>query len=86
MTSLIAPKRFHLTDDSSPTGNAPNRAGTFCVWPLDGKGDVWPFRESPFEDYGTEFSPDVKWVAYTSDESGYEVYAEPSPSVGARER
>jgi len=41
------------------------------VWLLDREsGQAKPFLTSPFEEGALQFSPDGKWVAYTSNESG----------------
>jgi len=43
-----------------------------------------PFFESPFRETGGAFSPDGRWVAYMSDESGVrEIYVRPFPGPGA---
>lgn len=43
----------------------------------------FPIVQSPGTDYYGMFSPDGKWVAYLSDESGRgEIYVEPSPGPG----
>jgi len=48
-------------------------------------GRVRPFLNSPFEEGFPEFSPDGRWIAYTSDESGREeVYAQPFPGPGGK--
>ena len=48
------------------------------VLPLDGDGKPTPFLQTPFNELDGHFSPDNKWVAYTSNESGRnEVYARP---------
>jgi len=42
-----------------------------------------PFLSTPFEEGSARFSPDGKWIAYTSDESGQdEVYVQPFPKGG----
>ena len=44
-----------------------------------------PFVETDANEVSPSFSPDGRWVAYASDESGrYEVYAKPFPGPGAR--
>jgi serine/threonine-protein kinase len=46
-----------------------------------------PFLDSPSFEGGAMFSPDGKWVAYTSNESGqYEVYVRPFPGSGGQQR
>jgi serine/threonine protein kinase len=45
----------------------------------------YPFLRTPFNEYYGEFSPDGKWVAYVSDESGrYEIYVTPFPGPGGK--
>ena len=44
-----------------------------------------PFVNSPFNDGYPDFSPDGRWLAYGSSESGiYEVYVRPFPGPGGR--
>jgi Tol biopolymer transport system component len=44
-----------------------------------------PFIETPDREHSPEFSPDGKWLAYTSDASGRnEVYVQPYPGPGPR--
>ena len=43
-----------------------------------------PWFESPFRETGGAFSPDGRWIAYVSDESGVrEIYVRPYPGPGA---
>ena len=64
-----------------------------------GQPDIWlleirdgatpvPFRNGSSSEWGAAFSPDGRWIAYASDESGrFEVYLEPVPgNPGARVR
>jgi Tol biopolymer transport system component len=53
--------------------------------PLTGKSKPVPFQTTPFRERRGQLSPDGKWVAYTSDESGgNEVYAQSFPAGGAQ--
>jgi serine/threonine protein kinase len=57
------------------------------VWalPTDGEGEPIPFLRSEFIEMQPQFSPDGKWVAYASDESGrFEVYVAPFPGPGRK--
>jgi Tol biopolymer transport system component len=57
------------------------------VLPLDGNGPAQPrpFLQTEFNEEGGKFSPDGKWVAYQSDESGRpEVYVLPYPGPGGK--
>jgi len=48
--------------------------------PVDGERKPTPFLQSEFNECQGQFSPDGKWVAYSSDESGrYEIYVRPFP-------
>jgi len=43
------------------------------------------FLQTPFDERSAQFSPDGRWVAYDSDESGrYEVYVAPFPGPGGK--
>jgi eukaryotic-like serine/threonine-protein kinase len=53
------------------------------VLPLFGDGEPSSFIESPFFDAGSQFSPDGRWLAYNSNETGRsEVYVVPFPGPG----
>ena len=57
------------------------------IWSLTLAADskLQPFLESTFRKRQGRFSPDGKWVAYTSNESGRdEVYVVPNPGPGGK--
>src|SRR5437867_2756230 len=57
------------------------------LWVLPLTGDRKPFvyLQTPFEETGGKFSPDGKWVAYRSDESGRnEIYIQSFPTSGMK--
>ena len=57
------------------------------IWilPLDGDRQPFPFLQTPFNELGARFSPDGRWVAYTSDETGVpEVYVQSFPASGGK--
>jgi eukaryotic-like serine/threonine-protein kinase len=59
----------------------------FDIWalPLDGDKKPIPLVRTPFEERDAQFSPDSKWIAYQSNESGrFEIYVQPFPGPGAR--
>ncbi len=71
-------------------GHAP-----FDVWtaPVEGGanhprlGTPEPFLRGPFHGLGPRFSPDGRWLAYFSNETGtYEVYVRPFPGPGPQTR
>ena len=52
---------------------------------LNGERTPVPYLETEFNEWLGEFSPDGRWVAYQSNESGkYEIYARPFPSGGGK--
>jgi Tol biopolymer transport system component len=58
----------------------PKNKGDLWVLPMTGEGKPWPFVNTQFDETQGEFSPDMHWVAYQSDESGgYEIYIRPFP-------
>ena len=55
------------------------------IAPLDSPRALRPFVATPADEYMPAISPDGKWLAYVSDESGRsEVYLRPVPGPGAR--
>jgi Tol biopolymer transport system component len=55
------------------------------VFPLSPKGDAWPYLETAADERQGQFSPDVRWVAYSSNESGAsEVYVRKFPDTGGK--
>jgi dipeptidyl aminopeptidase/acylaminoacyl peptidase len=59
----------------------------FDLWvlPLDGNGEPYPFLQGPAGEATTTFSPDGRWLAYASEESGtWEVYVTTFPQPSRR--
>ena len=55
--------------------------GDIWVLPLAGDRKPFPFAQTPFAEGGGQISPDGRWIAYYSDETGRnEVYVRPFPS------
>jgi Tol biopolymer transport system component len=55
------------------------------IWVVSPGGDPVPFLLTPFDERSPRFSPDGKWLAYVSDESGRnEVYVQPFPGPGPK--
>lgn len=81
-------------DNQSPVAASPD--GGTVVFTTTSGGDLWilpsagdrqprPFFTSPFTESNGAFSPDGRWLAYTSNESGrLEIYAQPFPSGGRK--
>ena len=62
-------------------------SGELWVLPLFGDRKPFPLQQKPFRAELGRFSPDGRWVAYTSNESGRaEVYVTPFPGPGGRWR
>ena len=67
--------------------HAPGPKTGWDVWvlPLAGERKPIPFVQTEFTEVQGQFSPDGKWLAYASDESGlFEVYVRPFPSPGGK--
>ena len=61
------------------------RQADLWLFPMHGDGKPAPYLQSPFKEYNAQFSPDGRWMAYTSDESGrFEVYVQPFPGPGGK--
>ncbi len=57
------------------------------IWILHVSGDrkPQPFLRTQFNETAPSFSPDGRWLAYASDESGrYEIYVQPYPGPGGK--
>jgi Tol biopolymer transport system component len=57
------------------------------IWRLDLKGTpkASPIVQTPFNEHNSRLSPDGKWMAYSSNESGRdEIYIQPYPQGGSR--
>lgn len=63
----------------------PKTRGNLWVLPIDGDRKPAAFLQTEFHETRAQFSPDGKWVAYDSDESGrFEVYVRPFPSGASK--
>ncbi len=72
---------FILYEDIEPNTNKPD----LWVLPMSGDRHPMPFLQTQFEERQGQFSPDGRWVAYVSDESGrYEVYVQSFPAGGGK--
>src|SRR5262245_17971019 len=80
------------TESWSPDGKAlsvvewsPSDGGGISILPLEGDRKPRSFLQTPFTESFSAFSPNGRWIVYTSDESGrYEVYVRPYPGPGGK--
>jgi eukaryotic-like serine/threonine-protein kinase len=81
-----------IPSDWSPDGryllysdNDLNDADDIWAWPLTGDPKPIPVVSTPFSDQSAQFSPDGKWIAYQSNESGrFEIYVQAFPASGGK--
>ncbi len=72
---------------ASPDGKTVAFVQNGDIWmlPLEDERTPYPFLESPANEATPRFSPDGRWLAYSSNESGTdEVYVVPFPGKGAK--
>ena len=64
---------------------SPQTGHDIFVLPTDGERKPFPFLHTAAMENGGALSPDGRWIAYNSDESGrYEVYVESFPTHGGK--
>ena len=66
---------------------AMGEGGATDIWtvPLNGPRTPRALVATSAREFGPEFSPDGRWIAYVSDESGaYEIYVVPYPGPGGK--
>jgi Tol biopolymer transport system component len=57
-------------------------SGDVWILPMMGDRKPMPFLQTPFSENAAQFSPDGKWVAYWSNESGIQqIYVQPFPQA-----
>src|SRR5260221_8374625 len=88
---IQAPGSF--TADGKRLAFAQGPPGKFNIWTIpiesDGSGlkagNPEPFLQSPFRELRPTFSPDGRWLAYQSDETGtFEIYVRAFPDKGVK--
>jgi Tol biopolymer transport system component len=63
----------------------PKAASDVWALPMTGEQKAFPVLQSSFDEIGGQFSPDGRWLAYGSNESGrYEVYVRTFPEAGGK--
>ena len=77
---------LRLGDPSTGSGQALSTSSGQVPSASSGRvGKAEPFLRTPFNETTPRFSPDGRWLAYVSDESGrYEVYVQPYPGPGGK--
>jgi serine/threonine-protein kinase len=85
---LLQSDRLQMPLSFAPDGRllfseeVPNHRRDINVLSLDGSRRVESLVHSPGQDGNAEVSPDARWLAYDSDESGqFEVYVRPYPDT-----
>ena len=69
------------------SSGVPGTGSDIWVLPLSGDRKPIPFLQTEFLEEDPQFSPDGRWIAYTSNESGREeVYVAPFPGPGRKWR
>jgi Tol biopolymer transport system component len=82
---LLATDQFKIPFSWSADGKfllyfsgGPNSAGDLWILPMTGDRKPFVFLKTPFDEVWGQFSPDGRWVAYDSNETGrFEVYVRP---------
>ena len=84
---------FAFADDWSKDGKyiifemdgGPQNKSDLWIMPIDGDRTPFPYLQTQFSETHSRFSPDGKWVAYSSDESGRaEIYVQSFPVSGGK--
>ena len=71
----------------STTIQQPNTRRDIWALPVDSQRMPFPVVETPFNEGNAQFSPDGRWIAYQSDESGrIEIYMQPFRGPGRKVR
>ncbi|MCI0417362.1 hypothetical protein L0222_31745, partial [bacterium] len=87
---LLQPSTYIIACDWSPDGKHilydrldPIQKQDIWVLPLFGERKPFPFLATPAGEWGGQFSPDGRWIAYLSGESGRnQIYMKPFPGPG----
>ena len=88
--TIITTREQILSSDWSPDGTtlcidhySPQTQSNISLLSVGGDGKLRPFVQTAYNEFGGRFSPDGKWIAYGSDETGQmEVFVRPFPGPG----
>jgi eukaryotic-like serine/threonine-protein kinase len=89
---LLRSGAWKAPDDVSPDGQFliyetidPKGEGDLWLLPLSGDRRPQPFEVTPFSEWGAQFSPDGRWIAYVSNASGRaEIFVQAFPGPGGK--
>lgn len=89
---VFASDQAKIPQDVSPDGREilfasldPVTGFDLLTVPIAGGQEARVFRKTPFQESGAQYSPDGRWIAYHSNESGrYEVYVQPADGRDSR--
>jgi eukaryotic-like serine/threonine-protein kinase len=89
---LLKSDRINMPNDWSSDGRFllfrstdPQMGRDLWVLPVSGDKKPFPFVKSPYEEREGQFSPNGKWIAYQSNESGrFQIYVQPFPGPGGK--
>jgi eukaryotic-like serine/threonine-protein kinase len=84
---LLEGDGIRIPSDWSPDGRFVLYSNNDDIWalPLDGDRKAFPVVKTRFAESNGQFSPDGRWIAYQSDESGrLEIYVQRFPGQGRK--
>jgi serine/threonine-protein kinase len=89
---LVTSEHAQFPESFTPDGQhlafmeiVPETANDLWVLSLQGERSSKPLLRTPFQERGAAFSPDGRWLAYSSDESGsWQVQAQPYAEGGGK--
>jgi len=84
-TELTAVVTSWSSDGHMLAGSLLGRSSDIWFLELDGERKLQYFLRTPFAEGSPSFSPDSRWLAYESNETGrYEIYVQPFPGPGRK--
>jgi len=89
-TAEFGPQTSSVSPDGQTVAfyaNSPATGTDLWVFPMQGQSErkPRPFLQTPFTEAAPRFSPDGRWLVYSSNESGRsEIYVQPYPGPGGK--